>query len=191
MCLFGVTLFELTRHAPVPIIERPQAHRKDLEIRNGVWFQPGETREYTGLLLDSYEEGALKSRSVVSNGLLEGLSQGWYTNGQLQVEEHFVTGTSHGVRTKWHPNGQKLSEVTVVKGKLEGTFRHWHENGVLAEEVELTNGEPNGLSKAWFPSGFLKSQVTMLNGKIVEKQFYKDGEYREPISSTPAHLSSN
>ena len=133
----------------------------------------------------------LKSRSAVSNGLLHGLSQGWYTNGQQQVEEHFVAGTSHGLRTKWHPNGQKLSEVNILSGKLEGKFRSWHDNGAPAEEVELTHGQPDGLSKAWFPSGFLKSQVTLRNGKVVEKQFYKDGEYREPTTSSPGQLSSN
>jgi len=186
LSLIGLSLFLVTRPRQVPTAPLAEAHRKNLELRTEGWFAHGETKGFTGLLLDTYEEGMLKSRSVVSNGLLHGLSQGWYTNRQLQIEEHFVAGISDGLRTKWHPNGQKLSEVTIANGKLQGIFRSWHENGMPAEEVMLKDGEPEGKSKAWFSSGFLKSQVTLRNGKIVEKQFYKDGEHsqRTIISST-------
>ena len=188
--LVGV-IFLAIRHRPVPSAPFPEVHRKNLELRAGSWFAPGQTNGLTGLLFDTYDDGAVKSRSAVSNGLLQGLSQGWHTNGQQQVEEHFVAGTSHGLRTKWHPNGQKLSEVPVVEGKLSGTFRSWHENGERAEEVELQDGQPGGLSRAWFPSGFQKSQVTLRNGKVVDQKFWKDGEYREAMTSGPSLLSSN
>jgi antitoxin component YwqK of YwqJK toxin-antitoxin module len=189
MFALGLTLFVVTRHRPLPVTPLPEIHRKNLEMRDGVWYQPGHTNGFTGLLLDTYEEGALKSRSAVSNGLLHGLSQGWYTNGQQQVEEHFLAGISEGVRTKWHPNGGKLSEVAIASGKLQGTFRSWHDNGMPAEEAMLKDGEPEGTSKAWFSSGFLKSQVTLRNGKIVEKQFYKDGEHPERTITSPTELS--
>ena len=186
----AVVLFVATRHRPLPTAPLTEVHRKNLELRAGGWYAPGDTNGFTGFLLDTYDDGALKSRSAVSNGLLHGLSQGWHTNGQQQVEEHFVAGTSYGLRTKWHPNGQKLSEVNVVSGKLQGPFRSWHENGEPAEEVELKDGQPDGLSKAYFPSGFLKSQVTLRNGKVADQQFYKDGEYREPTTPRPGQLSS-
>jgi len=188
--VLGVTLFLFPRHRPLPAAPLPEVHRSKLEMRADGWYAPGETRGFTGYLLDTYEDGALKSRSIVSNGLLHGLSQGWYTNGQQQVEEHFVAGTSHGLRTKWHANGQRFSEVNVVSGKLHGTFRSWHENGERAEEVELKDGQPDGPSKAYFPSGSLKSQVMLQNGKLVARQFYQDGEYREPTTSMTGQLSS-
>jgi antitoxin component YwqK of YwqJK toxin-antitoxin module len=158
----------------------PETHRTNLVLQAGRWQLPGTTNTFNGLLLDTYDSGARKSLSMVSNGLLQGVSRGWHTNGQQQIEEHFVTGVSHGLRTKWHPNGQKLSEVTIVNGQLQGTFRSWHENGQRAEEMELKNGQPDGLAKSYFPSGFLKAQVTLRNGKVVEQQVWKDGEYREP-----------
>jgi antitoxin component YwqK of YwqJK toxin-antitoxin module len=46
----------------------------------------------------------------------------------------------------------------------------------VSEEVELKDGQAEGLSRAYFPSGSLKSQVTLRNGKVVDQQFYKDGE---------------
>jgi len=158
-------------------------HRTNLTFQAGHWLLPGTTNAFTGFLLDTYDDGARKSLSAVSNGLLHGLSIGWHTNGQQQVEEHFVLGVSHGLRTKWHPNGQKLSEVAIVDGQLQSTFRTWHENGVLAQEVQLKDGQPDGLSKAYFPSGYQKSQVTLRNGKVVEQQFWKDGEHQDPPAS--------
>jgi antitoxin component YwqK of YwqJK toxin-antitoxin module len=171
-----------------PLHERSLA---ELILKDSRLFEPDGVTPFSGVVFATYDGGELKSRSTVSNGLLHGLSQGWHTNGQQQVEEHFVTGTSHGLRTKWHPNGQKLSEVAIVSGKLQGTFRSWHENGERAEEVELKNGQPDGPSKAYFPSGFLKSQVTLRNGKVVGQKFWKDGEYREATTSGPVQLSGN
>src|SRR5262245_22096870 len=176
----GLILFLATHQRRLPTPPVLEVHRKNLELRADGWHAPGEARGFTGYLLDTYADGELKSRSAVCNGLLHGLSQGWHTNGQQQVEEHFVAGTSHGLRTKWHANGQKLSEVNIVNGKLQGTFRSWHENGEPSEEVEFKDGQPNGVSKSYFASGFLKSKVTLRNGKVVEQQFWTDGQYREP-----------
>ena len=170
-------------------VSPPETHRTNLLFQTGRWQLPGATNGFTGLLLDTYEDGARKSLSMVSNGLLHGRSVGWHTNGQQQVEEHFVAGTSHGLRAKWHPNGQKLSEVNIVNGQLQGTFRSWHENGEPAEIVELKDGQPEGLSKSYFPSGFLKSQVTLRNGKVVEQNFWRDGENREAVTSDAGQLS--
>lgn len=191
VAVLGGVIFLATRHHLHPTTTLPEVHRKNLELRAERWYAPGQTNGFTGLLLDTYDDGATKSRSAVSNGYLHGLSQGWHTNGQQQVEEHFVAGTSHGLRTKWHPNGQKLSEVTIVSGKLHGTFRSWHENGERAEEVELKAGQPEGLSLAWFPGGFLKSQVTLRNGKVIDQKFWTDGEYREATPPSPGLVSGN
>src|SRR5262245_28043547 len=145
--LLGLAFFLATRRrSPVPATF-PEVHRTNLQLRVDRWYSLAATTGFTGFLLDTYEDGSLKSRSAVSNGLLHGLSQGWYTNGQQQVEEHFLDGTSEGMRAKWHPNGQKRSEVMVRHGNLHGVFRSWHENGLPAEEVELTDGLPEGLSR--------------------------------------------
>jgi antitoxin component YwqK of YwqJK toxin-antitoxin module len=191
MCALGGVITLGTRHRSVRRAPLAEVHRQNLELRAGRWYEPRQTNGFTGFLLDTYDDGARKSLSAVSNGLLHGRSMGWHTNGQQQVEEYFVAGTSHGVRTKWHANGQKLSEVNIVNGKLQGVFRSWHENGERAEEVELANGQAEGLSRSYFPSGFLKSQVTLRNGKVVEQKFWKDGEYRDQRPVGQGQLSSN
>ena len=187
--VLGGVFFLATRRRPTPPAPLAEVHRQNLELRAGRWYAPGQTNGFTGLLLDTYEDGANKSRSAVSNGWLHGLSQGWHTNGQPQIEEHFVAGTSHGPRTKWHANGQKFSEANIVNGQLHGTFRSWHENGVPAEEVEMQESQPEGLSRSYFPSGFLKAQVTLRDGKVLDQKFWKDGEYGATTASGPGHPS--
>jgi len=175
--------------APVrkPVASRPiEILRKDLVLHEGRLIRAVDSAPFTGVVLESYENGGLKSRSCVSNGVLEGLSQGWHTNGQLQVLEYFRLGRSDGVRTKWYASGAKLSEAHVAEGKLQGRFRRWHEDGTLAEQVELKDGDPEGLSVAFYPSGFLKAQARLHRGKVVEQKFWNDGEKRgDPAIISP------
>jgi antitoxin component YwqK of YwqJK toxin-antitoxin module len=146
----------------------------------------GQTNTFSGLMLDYSSAGTLRSRSAVTDGRLHGLSEGWHTNGQLQVTEHFKEGASHGLRTKWHADGSKFSEATIEEGKLHGPFRSWHPNGQLAEDLRMKDGQPDGLAKAYFPSGFMKSRATMRNGSVVEKELWKDGEHRESLAKLTA-----
>lgn len=179
----GALLFFRPSLPPLPVPETalPQYPRAELQLRDGRLHRLAETNAFTGWMVEHYEDGALRSRSALSNGLLHGLSEGWHTNGQLQVTETFREGVSHGLRSKWHPSGSKLSEGQIVDGKFNGVFRKWHENGVLAEQLEFVNGQPAGLSLAYFPSGSLKARVTLKAGQVAEQQFWKDGESNELV----------
>jgi len=166
--------------------------KSGLELKAGHLYRIGSTDLFTGLMLERSANDLLRSRTAVSNGLLQGLSEGWHTNGQLQVTEYFKEGVSHGLRTKWYPSGAKLSEGEIVDGKFHGTFRRWTETGSLAEQVEFTDGQPDGLSLAYYPSGFLKARIFMDKGKVLEKNYWPDGEQKEePIvaSVTPSTLA--
>ena len=164
----------------------PEVLSSDLARREGLLYHGQQTQPFTGFMSEKYPSGGWKSRSMVRGGVLEGLSEGWNTNGQLQVRESFRSGVSHGLREKWRENGAKMSEGHIVEGKHEGIFRRWHDNGTLAEEVMMRQGEPEGLSRAFYPSGFLKARVTLKHGEIVEKKSWADGELKE----SPALASS-
>ena len=152
--------------------------RSELELREGRLIQTGRTNLFTGAMIERFHNSLLKSRSQLSNGLLQGLSEGWYTNGQIQVREHFRAGVSDGVRTKWHENGDRMSEALIVAGRLHGLYRRWHENGQLAEEVSMKENAPEGLSRAYYPSGFLKAEARLQHGVAIEQQFWKDGKIK-------------
>ncbi len=176
--LLGLFLWQ-RRPAPV---EPASELATNLSRRDGRLYSSATNVPFTGWMLEQYPDAVLKSRSWVSDGRLNGVSEGWFTNGVLQVREQFVDGVSTGPVLKWHANGSRRSEGTAREGKLEGVFRRWHDNGVLAEELTLLTGQADGISRAWFPSGSLKAEVTLKAGQVVTQKFWGDGE-RPPATA--------
>ena len=184
LVLSGIVVFLLNRPPTKPgRVEIPatpvEQSRTNLVLEEGRLRQPGAATPFSGYMVEHHASGTLRSRSAVTNGVLNGLSEGWYTNAQIQVAEHFKEGVSHGLRTKWHTNGVKQSEANIIDGKLHGSFRKWHDNGTISEQAEFVAGEPEGPSVAYYPSGFLKARVTMRDGKPTEQSFWNDGEKKE------------
>ncbi|MCC6235618.1 MAG: toxin-antitoxin system YwqK family antitoxin [Verrucomicrobiales bacterium] len=145
-----------------------ELERAELKLVEGRLHRVGETNAFTGLFLDRYPTGTLRSRARVLDGRLEGLCEGWSTNGALEVSEHFRDGVSHGLRTKWYPNGVRRSEATIEHGRIHGRFQRWHEDGSLAESMSMVDGVPHGISRAYHPGGALKAEIILDQGKVVE-----------------------
>jgi hypothetical protein len=177
-------LVVITQTPPRPPTATPEPTvvevlRTELELRSARLHRVGETNTFNGWMVERYPDGSFRSRSAVTNGLLHGLSQGWHTNGQLQVSEYFKEGVSHGVRTKWSAGGARVSEANILEGRLHGPFRRWHETGALSEHVEFVDNQPDGTSLAYFPSGSLKTRATLQNGQVIGQQSWQDGEFKE------------
>lgn len=152
----------------------PERLRSELELRDGVFYLAGTP--FDGFVIERHDNGQLKSRSTVSNGVLQGLSEGWHANGMPQIVETYVAGVSHGIRTKFYESGAKLSSVIVSDGQTQGVFERWFENGFLSERVQLTNGVAHGESLAFHPDGSLKARVQMNQGNVVNHQFWEPGQ---------------
>lgn len=165
------------RSAP-PAAPNPETPRRALVQKDGHWYRLGDTNRFTGLMVDTYPDGARLSRCQMADGLLNGLSETWYTNGQLQVREHFKEGVSDGLREKWYANGVPLSRATIVAGKVSGTFQSWHENGQLCEQIEMRLGQPDGTAYAYYPSGFVKAETQVRLGQVLSRKVWNDGEQR-------------
>jgi antitoxin component YwqK of YwqJK toxin-antitoxin module len=178
--VIGAILLPRFFRKPLPPREVPVS---ELTLREGRSYWKDDTTPFTGIITETYQGGGPKSRSVLSNGLMHGVSEGWHTNGVLQVREHFVEGISHGLREKWFPSGAKISEANIKSGKLDGRFRSWHENGSPAEEITMKDGQPDGLSMAYHPDGSLKAKATLQDGKVIEQQFWKPGELNGALTS--------
>lgn len=156
--------------------EWPVARGSELTLKEGRFHTKPAGEVFTGWLTEVYPDGALRSRSFVSNGVMEGISEGWHTNGVKQVQESFVGGKSEGTVTKWSPEGFRLSMATTHEGQLDGIFRRWHTNGVLAEQMEMRQGVADGLARSWHPSGSPKAEVLLKMGNVVSSQYWRDGE---------------
>lgn len=174
---------------PLATIEELQKEDDGLHLKSTGELFKGYLVEYYPATktnqLDQVEDGVsqLKSRSLIRGGKLNGLSEGWYSDGQQQVSEIFVEGKSHGVRVKWHRNGQKAAEDAIVNGELNGPCRKWHDNGQLAEEMAMVDGQADGQARSWHPDGSQKAEVTLEMGKVVEQKFWEETEKPAEVST--------
>jgi antitoxin component YwqK of YwqJK toxin-antitoxin module len=85
---------------------------------------------YTGTVFETRPDGSLWSEQSYTHGILDGLSRGWYANGQLDSETLYRTGRRVYDR-EWHPNG---------KSKLD---RQFDERGHIVAETHChASGQP-------------------------------------------------
>ncbi len=145
-----------------------------LEQRDGIYYLGTEDVAFSGVALEEYPSGSIKSSTRYEAGKPHGESLGYYENGQIQVREVFRDGVSHGTRTKWYTDGVKQSEGRIVGGEFDGLFSRWDEEGRLLMEVELKSGVPHGTSRSWYTGGALKSEVVMENGREISRQEFED-----------------
>lgn len=149
-----------------------ESSASEVDQRNGRLHQEDDKKPFTGILTENYPDGSPKSRSHVRDGLLHGISEGWFPDGTREIEEFFVKGVSHGSRTRWHPNGKLASKALVADGEISGKFQRWHTNGALAEEIAMLAGKPNGMSKSFRPDGTPIAEVLMKDDKIVSQKYW-------------------
>ena len=82
---------------PKPTVR--QIELADTFKTNGLIHAAGVDTPFTGQVVEYYRDGKLKSQTDVRDGLLDGVSLGYFTNGTLQIEEPFHAGKAHGKRT--------------------------------------------------------------------------------------------
>ena len=157
----------VSRRAPelVPSLERSRA---ELDLRSGRLYFQGQSNLFTGYLVERYPGGELQSRSAISNGLMQGVSEGWYTNGVLALRESFMEGKSHGMRTKWDMNSIRISETSIREGQVHGLHREWYTNGQIMLEVPMVDGKATGVARKWNSDASLAGQWTLSNGVVVD-----------------------
>ena len=83
--------------------------------------------------VEFYEDGQLKSvRNKNKDGQYDGISTGWYENGQKEIEATFKDGKEDGLWTSWYENGQKKGEGIFKDGKLIYN-KLWNEDDSVKE----------------------------------------------------------
>ncbi len=178
-CLMVVTGFLAWRGfqlRPAPVIEVEEVSRLSLELREGRLCLTNATVPFNGLITERYPEGGLKSRTEVVDGWLHGISEGYFTNHQMQVQEHFLTNVSNGLRRKWYEDGTLMSETWIEQGAHHGLYRRWHANGQLAEELQMVDGKAHGPSQAFHEDGSLQARVQMEEGQVLKSEYWEKGQ---------------
>lgn len=163
--------------APVP----GEINRSALVLRDGRLCLKDSGKPFTGIVFEQAAGDRRLSELTVRDGILNGLSKGWYDSGAQEVEENFVDGKSSGVRKRWHANGKLKNEATIVNGELHGPYTEWHDDGSMAARMNMVHGKGEGLCEAWYPGGAPKARVILAAGEPVTKEYF----------GAPAALTSN
>lgn len=136
----------------------------------------------TGTLIRTFADGQFKSAFV--DGILNGESQGYYTNGKLEHTITFKDNKKEGPFKKYDENGNLLASSNYKADKLEGDFIAYYPNGAVYFKETYQNDLLNGVKEIHYESGQLKSSATyknnLLNGPA--KEFYPDGKIQSEMA---------
>jgi antitoxin component YwqK of YwqJK toxin-antitoxin module len=91
-----------------------------IEQRNGIAYEQGSTKPFTGVF------------------------EGYYRNGYKKAEIHFKDGKQHGAAKMWYENGQQSNEANFYDGKLEGLATEWFRDGRKNKDRIFRNGKLTG-----------------------------------------------
>jgi antitoxin component YwqK of YwqJK toxin-antitoxin module len=131
------------------------------EGRYAGWNRIGWLGDETDVKTDVDENGLF--RQYYSNGQLryewyfklpldgtraDGVSKGWWPNGQLKQIHNWKDGHTFGISRGWWDRGQKWFY------KRDGVEIQWYENGQKKfEKTWNKNGKPDGVWTTWHKNG--------------------------------------
>ena len=96
-----------------------------------------------------------------------GISKGWWPNGNLKHTKTWKDGISNGLSIFWFKTGQKKYEETFKDGIFDGERTYWYENGEKWFEESYKDGERDGLQIEWYENGQKKYEETYKSGKRI------------------------
>ena len=112
-----------------------------LQDRGGVWYEKNTEVPFTGVLVETYDDGQKWIEKHYKDGKGDGVSTIWYENGQKKVEGNWTSGKWNGLWTHWDENGQKRSEGNNKDGENDGTWTYWDKDGNITSTKTWKDGE--------------------------------------------------
>tara|TARA_B100000287_G_scaffold16556_1_gene16649 strand:- start:166 stop:708 length:543 start_codon:yes stop_codon:yes gene_type:complete len=100
----------------------------------------------------------------------DGISRGWYSNGQLKCEWTWKDGERNGLQTQWNPDGTKEWEGYYKDGKKHGLRTWYYGNGQKKWEGVWKNGEQDGVWTHWYDNGEKQKEETFKDDKLISKK---------------------
>jgi len=142
----------------------------DGQFRDEILYLSNETEPFTGKSLCLYENGQIKDRVMVKDGIPVGKFTFWYENGQIDQETTIKDGKRDGKHTTWDENGQIQSEENYKDDTLVySTNYYYYESGQIKN---VWNSKGDIYSGNWTKDG--KDTVWYENGQIQSEKHYKD-----------------
>lgn len=144
-----------------------------LETKNGVANQPVKNGAYEFL-----NEHNAVTKVTYKQGKKQGKEEIFYSDGELWEVNHYNRGVLSGMHQKWYSNGELAIQVKYVNGKKEGLQEEWYDSGVKWTEINFKNGVEEGPYKRYYKNGEVGKTGQSKGGRRVGKclEYYDDGK---------------
>jgi predicted dehydrogenase/antitoxin component YwqK of YwqJK toxin-antitoxin module len=123
-----------------------------------------------GVTFDPEEGEGLRFEWFYENGIQDGVSKGWYPNGNIKQIRNYKDGMLVGKFLCLTPEGHKQEEIYYNNGgKEDGLYIKWQWNRGKVIEGTYKDGKQDGLWTTWFWDGQKKSEIIYKNGERADK----------------------
>jgi antitoxin component YwqK of YwqJK toxin-antitoxin module len=114
------------------------ARLSDLQGVDGRQLLDG--KPFTGIVLDTYPDGARKARFQLVGGKADGAWTEWHPDGAVRFYSEWQDGKGEGPFVYFHPNGEISERVTARGDRWDGVAEGWHPDGRKAFERTYSAG---------------------------------------------------
>jgi len=163
----------------------------------------GQTYQITGS--GNYrimDQGGRRLNVTLNQGVLDGVYEEYYANGNLYTTGRYVNGKKEGEWTVYSENGKVwkkyqykndnlngryisyygntgMQEIVgdYLDGKATGTWTYYFQNGSIEKRENYIDGKKNGLFTEWYSNGNKKSEINYVDGEVNGKVtvYYSNG----------------
>lgn len=174
---------EVRQGIQIPSIEVAISHPAVVKSQSGaVGF---EGKPFSGYLISRYSNDANFLKQGYLDGTLNGMTTGFYPNGQVLYSRPYLNGEKHGEHVGYHENGKREFRYYFVNGFSEGNHKKWYADGSLLSDMNYQNGKERGKQQVWRPDGKLRANyVVHENGRRYGLQGIKRCTKLDGVSKT-------
>lgn len=154
----------------------PTTDLDKLEQRDGLYYEIGKTKPYSGKIDSSYSKssiygkpynGIVIARGSIISGKKEGTWKEWYARGLPFYEGEYINGLAQGQHTWWHPNGEKMLSGPYVDGMRHGSSTKWYETGRQNLVLQYEQDKLHGDQYQWDTAGNMTMHEIYQQGTII------------------------
>jgi len=112
---------------------------------------------------------AILTRELYTNGMLDGIKETYYFNGQLTEEITYIKGIKEGPNMYYSPDGVLLKKLQYINDVLHGSGEYYDAHGNVTIKGQYLKGKKHGLWK-YFKNGKLELEETYPKPRIKGNQ---------------------
>jgi antitoxin component YwqK of YwqJK toxin-antitoxin module len=152
------------------------------------------TQDDSNEVVEYYEDGNIKSKGIVIQGLKQGLQTWYFEDGQIGVLANYVNDTLDGIYKEIYNNGVQKELISYSQGQKIDTSYSYYNTGELKRMVQYFSYKGSVITNTWKSfneSGEIildKSNYYELTG--FKKNYKKDSDIELGIHLIAPHFNS-